>query len=329
MAVDRDTVKKLKKTVVEDEAPPPSGARKTIWDTEVKGFGLRVTSSGRRTYVLRYRMGGGSSSAPRTYTIGQHGSPWTVDQARRRALDLLTQVRSGVDPAEERIAARAAVETAKESRENRLFPVLADRWFRQHVVAGGLRSEKDIKGVLERDLKPALADVAVDEITKEGVSELIETIGDRSHDAANKAMKWLRQMLNWLVGKLKERVDELVGELVASSATAQALVGDGLAEWVVHDLRRSLTTGCQALGVPLQVTEATLNHASGSVSGVAGIYHLYEFYDEKAEALQRWADLIEAAVVKFRNGDAEGVKALDPARRKPRRRRRDPAISQG
>lgn len=213
MAVDRDTVKKLKKTVVEDEAPPPPGSRKTIWDSEVKGFGLRVTSSGRRSYVLRYRMGGGGSSAPRTYTIGQHGSPWTVDQARRRALDLLAQVRSGVDPAEERAAASAAVETGREEREKRLFPVLADRWFRHHVVAGGLRSEKDIWGVLERDLKPALADVAIDEITKESVAELMERIGDRSRDAANKAMKWLRQMLNWLVGKgaLKESPLDGVG----------------------------------------------------------------------------------------------------------------------
>lgn len=39
--------------------------------------------------------------------------------------------------------------------------------------------------MLERDLKPTLADKAVDEITEEGVSEMLQAIRTRSGDAAN------------------------------------------------------------------------------------------------------------------------------------------------
>jgi integrase len=190
-------VAKLKKSVVEDFPRPTAGERVTLWDTEVKGFGVRVTSAGKRTYILRYRVAGGRTTPQRTYTIGQHGSPWTTDQARRQALDLLAQVRAGIDPGEVRSAERREVEAAAGDQADRMFALIADRWFKQHVVAGGLRSEDDIKGVLERDLKPAFAELTVDEITKEVVGGVVEKIGDRSHDAANKAFKWLRQMLNW------------------------------------------------------------------------------------------------------------------------------------
>ncbi|SEL81032.1 Integrase [Sphingomonas palmae] len=451
-------VSKLKKTVVEDFPRPSAGQRVTLWDTEVKGFGVRVASSGTRTYILRYRVIGGRTEPQRTFTIGQHGSPWTTDQARKRALDLLTQVRAGIDPAEVRDAGRKEAEATAGVRADRMFALVADRWFKQHVVAGGLRSEDDIRGVLDRDLKPAFADHTVDEITKELVAEVVEKIGDRSHDAANKAFKWLRQMLNWcakekgilqasslegaglpykegrrtrtlslmeivvvwvaldglpqpfrafyrlliLLGqrlrevanvpwsefdmeagdwvipatrtknqrdhlvpmseqaitivealqpeaalrrgpaittdgkvgisgfsKLKERVDELVAELVASSEEARALVGAGVAEWVVHDLRRSLATGCQGLGVPIAVTEAVLNHASGSLSGIVGLYQLYDYYDEKADALQRWGDLLDAALACWARGDVAGILALNPARRTRRRRRREKQVESG
>jgi hypothetical protein len=47
----------------------PATERFTAWDTDVKGFGLRVTPSGERVYVLKYRIAG----EQRWYTIGRHG----------------------------------------------------------------------------------------------------------------------------------------------------------------------------------------------------------------------------------------------------------------
>lgn len=60
--------------------------------------------------------------------------------------------------------------------------------------------------------------------------------------------------------------------------------------WRVHDLRRTLATGLQRLGVRFEVTEAVLNHVSGAKSGVAGIYQRHDWAVEKASALQAWAD---------------------------------------
>ena len=69
-----------------------------------------------------------------------------------------------------------------------------------------------------------------------------------------------------------------------------------LPEWVVHDLRRTLATGLQRLGVRLEVTEAILNHVGGSRAGVTGIYQRHDWATEKRAALGAWADHVLAVV---------------------------------
>ena len=61
-------------------------------------------------------------------------------------------------------------------------------------------------------------------------------------------------------------------------------------QWQFHDLRRTLITNLQKLGVRLEVTEAILNHVSGaSRSDAAGHYHLHSWSAEKRAALELWA----------------------------------------
>jgi integrase len=57
--------------------------------------------------------------------------------------------------------------------------------------------------------------------------------------------------------------------------------------WTIHDLRRTLATGLQRLGIPLQVTEAVLNH-TGSRAGIVGIYQRHDYAQEKRAALDAW-----------------------------------------
>lgn len=57
----------------------------------------------------------------------------------------------------------------------------------------------------------------------------------------------------------------------------------------LHDFRRTCATGLQKLGVRLEVTEAILNHKSGSVSGIVAVYQRHDWKDEKREALDAWA----------------------------------------
>jgi integrase len=70
-----------------------------------------------------------------------------------------------------------------------------------------------------------------------------------------------------------------------------------IASWVLHDLRRSCATGMAELGVLPHVIEAVLNHVSGHKAGVAGIYNRARYADDMREALQRWADHVEALIV--------------------------------
>ena len=73
------------------------------------------------------------------------------------------------------------------------------------------------------------------------------------------------------------------------AATMKASEGKALDAWRVHDLRRTLATGLQRLGVRFEVTEAVLNHVSGAKAGVAGIYQRHDWKDEKRSALEAWA----------------------------------------
>lgn len=61
-----------------------------------------------------------------------------------------------------------------------------------------------------------------------------------------------------------------------------------IAPWGFHDLRRTAATGMAGLGFPVHVVEAVLNHASGSVSGIAAVYNRHNYADEKRAALEAW-----------------------------------------
>jgi integrase len=86
--------------------------------------------------------------------------------------------------------------------------------------------------------------------------------------------------------KAKIRLDERIARKL----------GAPLPHWTIHDLRRTLATGLQRLGVRLEVTEAILNHVGGSRSGVAGIYQRHDWATEKQQALDAWAAHVLAVV---------------------------------
>lgn len=70
----------------------------------------------------------------------------------------------------------------------------------------------------------------------------------------------------------------------------------GVTGWRIHDLRRTVATGLQRLGVRLEVTESVLNHVSGSRSGIVGVYQRHDWKVEKRTALDGWAAHLMAAV---------------------------------
>ena len=80
-----------------------------------------------------------------------------------------------------------------------------------------------------------------------------------------------------------------------SKAKSALDTASGVSGWWLHDLRRTLATGLQRLGVRLEVTEAVLNHLSGSRAGVVGIYQRHDWAEEKRAALDAWSAHLLAA----------------------------------
>jgi integrase len=77
-----------------------------IWDEDPRGFGMRVWPSGRKTYVVQYRVPGlGRRGNARRINLGDHGA-LTPDQARLLARRELGKVAQGLDPSAERAARR-------------------------------------------------------------------------------------------------------------------------------------------------------------------------------------------------------------------------------
>lgn len=156
---------KITKRSVDALAAAP-GSEVVLWDTQVKGFGVRVRSSGAKTYVVRYRLGTGRGAPIRNYTIGQHGSPWTPDTARAEAIRILGLAENGADPGGKRVEDREAMTIAQ----------LCDLY-----LAEGCATKKDTtiytdKGRIERHVKPLLGSKKAKDITRTDVQKFMQDV---------------------------------------------------------------------------------------------------------------------------------------------------------
>lgn len=87
--------------------------RTLIWDTELQGFCLRVTSAGTKTFVVYYRAGGGRTGAAKLFSLGRYGPHLLPEAARKEATKILAEVTRGGDPQVERADKRAEMTVAE------------------------------------------------------------------------------------------------------------------------------------------------------------------------------------------------------------------------
>lgn len=196
----------------------PEGARYIVWDSELKGFGLRVEPGGVKTFLVRYRAGGGRNGTRRQLTVGRYGT-FTPDQARDAAKVALANVALGQDPQEARATQRKVGTVAdlcdlylKEGvRQKAASTVALDR-IRLEVIKRliGRRTANQLTGAdvgRMRDAiaagqlgKPLVDDGAPDE--PEIGPKRVKRAGDRARGgrtAATKAVKLLRAIYAWAI----------------------------------------------------------------------------------------------------------------------------------
>jgi integrase len=126
-------VKNLTKRAI--DAARPEATRYIVWDSTLKGFGLRVeptgSGQGRKTFLIRYRAGGGRNGVLRQANIGRYGTV-TVEQARRKAKAALGEAAGGGDPLGDMLAKRRAGVTVAEVCD----------WYLEQADAGRLLGRK-------------------------------------------------------------------------------------------------------------------------------------------------------------------------------------------
>ena len=147
--------------------------------------------------------------------------------------------------------------------------------------------------------------VPLSPVAIEVLDSLARTLTDASNDetATDEPLKWPRKGLVFTTtgktpvsgySKAKARLDAAIATIAQKDAQAAGGEADAVAPWRVHDLRRTMATGFQRLGVRFEVTEAVLNHISGAKGGVAGVYQRHDWKEEKRTALNSWGRHIVA-----------------------------------
>ncbi|MBF0615176.1 MAG: tyrosine-type recombinase/integrase [Magnetococcales bacterium] len=153
---------KLTKRIV--DAAQPGDKDVFMFDEDLTGFGLKITPAGRKVYLVQYRFQENKKRA----TIGAHGSPWTVDQAREEARRLLGMVAAGQDPA----AIKSLAKTIPTLGE------LCDLYLEEGARTKKAYTLANDRGRIERHIKPLLGRKRIDQVTQTDIQRLMNAVAD-------------------------------------------------------------------------------------------------------------------------------------------------------
>jgi integrase len=169
---------KLTKAVVDRLVYQQEGnERCVIWDALLPGFGVRVYPSGRKAFILSYRVHG----RKRLLTLGMYGA-LTLDQARSLARVRLGEATVGEDPVEQR----------KKARHGETVRHLCEAYLERHAVHK--RSLRDDQRRIEQRILPGWGNRKVDSITRADVAALHTKIGATAPYEANRVVALISKM---------------------------------------------------------------------------------------------------------------------------------------
>ena len=158
-------------------------------DDQLKGFALRVTSSGTKSFVVEKNI----DNKVRRMTLGKYGA-LTVEQARKEAQKIIGQIATGIDPIAEKLAAKISAVTLNDVFED----YVKARKSLKHNMLYNYRRVLTI-GFASWGKKPLVS------ITKDKVAKHHEKLGKEHGEAyANLAMRLLRALFNFAAGQYED-----------------------------------------------------------------------------------------------------------------------------
>ena len=154
---------------------------KFYWDDDLKGFGLRVSPQGKKSFIVQYRKNGRS----KRIRIGQFGRI-TAFNARRDARILLGEIAQGNSPADK----------ARVKRNSPTFDEVAQRFIKDHIeLRLKPNTQLDYKQILRRYLIPTFGPRRVSDIAYKDIYELHLKLKDKPTQA-NRCVSVLSKILN-------------------------------------------------------------------------------------------------------------------------------------
>jgi integrase len=170
---------KLTKTAIDRLVYSKEGnQRHVIWDDELAGFGVRVYPSGKKSFVLFYRVKG----RQHIKVIGQYGT-LTLDQASGRAKKLFAVILDDRDPMSEQ-------EKAKKTLSFKDFcPIYMERHAKKHKKSWF----EDQRRINQRFI-PIFGAMRLDSITRSDIAKFHGAVGKKHLYSANRMLELLSKM---------------------------------------------------------------------------------------------------------------------------------------
>ena len=159
--------------------PAPAGQRYQLMDEMVPGFGIRVTDTGQRTFILRMRFPGSSNLNRRA--LGDYPE-LSLEAARAKAGKWRALVKEGKDPtAEEKPAAT--------------FGSVCEDWFAEKVR--GERKAKDVEREVRKEFMARWAKRPITGITAVDVVEVIRAKKRTAPAQARNLLAHMKRLMTW------------------------------------------------------------------------------------------------------------------------------------
>ncbi len=197
---------KLTPAFVQKARAEPGKERTLFWDADMPGFGLVVTASAHRSFVVQYRAGGRSRRMTIDSVLG-------LAAARKQARSLLGEVAKDRDPLQAR---RTAITLAEDT-----FKSIAEAYFAREGKK--LRTAADRRVTLERLVYPRIGFQSISAIRRSDIVRLLDRIEDENGPVmADRTLAYVRRVMNWHASRSDEFRSPIVRGMARTSGKERA-----------------------------------------------------------------------------------------------------------